>query len=46
MTEEKKTTVEINEVESVEATGSLAANIISCVGTWAAVGLLWAAACC
>lgn len=37
---------EIKEVSNVEATGSLWGSAISCLGTWAAVGLLYAAACC
>ena len=33
---------EINEVAKVEAT----ASVISCLGTWAGVGLLYLAVCC
>ena len=37
---------EIREVSNVEATGSLWGSAISCLGTWGAVGLLYAAVCC
>ncbi len=37
---------EIKEVAAVEATGSLWGSLISCAGTWIAVGLLWTAAAC
>ena len=37
---------EINEVSKVEATASLWGSAISCLGTWAGVGLLYAAVCC
>lgn len=37
---------EIKEVSKVEATGSLWGSAISCLGTWAAAGLLWTAVCC
>ena len=37
---------EIKEVNTVEATGSLAGSVIGAAGTWGAVYLLWLAACC
>ena len=43
---EMKSMFEIKEVSKVEGTGSLWGSVISCFGTWAAVGLLYAAVCC
>ena len=37
---------DVREVNAVEATGSLWGSLISCAGTWAAAGLLYAAVCC